>query len=1010
MTGKLTAGLGWARTRVFDMFDVLRLLLLAALVLYVNGAGAQVVFTSPAISATSGTAGTNGAFTVIFSGFARASSNYDAVNEVVVAEGASILSSVSYGVSYDPKTETPVNSTRAISNSVALAPGVHTLRLIAYTESGAQQASQDFIVTVASNTPVNGATLVSHNVPATMYAGRQYPITVTMRNSGTRTWTTAAPYPYGLGSQNPDNNATWGLQRVWLPAPVAPGASVTLNFTITAPGTPSTYSFQWGMLEEQQQRFGDVVNQVVAVVTAPPIDNAEVESQNVPATMIAGQSYAVSVTMKNTGNTTWVVGGTQPYKLGSQNPQDNTIWNGGRVALSAPVAPGASQKFSFTVTAPAAPKLYDMRWQMVKDGGGGWFGTTSSAKVTVSESLPTVTLTSPANGARFSASGTSASVSLTGSAAGTSGATITRLEFFDGSTSLGSVATTTISLSKSLTAGQHVIELRATDSRGKTGSAFSTIMIVGAAPTAVLTAPANDSIHVAASGTTASVAVLGTTNSTQVAKIELLDGGTPIHTQTNMPFGVTFAFSPGKHALQLRVTDTAGQVGTSAISNISVYAKVTGDGAGFVSQNMPGTARVGSPTKFTVSMVNTGTTTWSEAERYRLGSQNPRDNRTWGGRAYLTGSVAPGQIGTFTYTTTAPQKAGSYNFQWQMVHEGDKWFGDKTDNLAIVVATGAGPTASLTGTPTNIRVAGAATAAVTLVGNGNRSGGVVKTLELFQANALGAYLSAPIKTVTGATASLAMTAPLSLGAGIHQFKLRSTDSAGLQTESPPVFINITNSALLGTIGGVRTNAAGNAQLYGWTCQPGSITPLSYKVLLDAPSLDAGGTELTTGVANVTTELDNTNVQSQCSTPGVGHHFVVELTPHIAPYAGRRLYVWAETAGKTATVSLPCADNNCTMPGTTRVGITTPTANATFVYPAPAFLKMKLTNYSGAFDEVGFFVNGQWIAAQPDGAAGEYSVQKTGLTISATPYTGRSQESSATPSCCKVLPCRETIII
>ncbi|AVR95083.1 NBR1-Ig-like domain-containing protein [Pseudoduganella armeniaca] len=984
MVQQLLAAAGGVRACARRVYGMVCWLLLASM-LWSGSVSAQVVFTSPAVSPTSGTAGSDGTLRVTFSGSAKASVYANAVNQIDVMEGTTVLNTVYYPVSYNPKTEAPVNTVRTISNAVALTPGTHTLRLVAYTEVAGSLATQDFVVTVASGAPVYSAQLLSENAPTTMYAGQQYNIAVTVQNTGNTTWTTTLPDAYKLGSQKPDNNTTWAVQRVPVSTPIAPGGSTTFNFTVTAPTSPGTYTFAWGMLQENQRWFANLIDKSVNVVTPPPVRGAELTPQSVPSSMNAGQSYTVSFNLKNTGNTTWTPDGVHPYFLGSQNPENNTTWGTGRIALASPLAPGASRTISFTVTAPQTPGQYNMRWQMVHEQEA-WFGNITSSPITVTEALPTVTLSSPANGATYTASGGTATVSLSGSAAGTAGATISRLEFFDGATSLGYVASTSISLSKALAVGSHTIELRATDNRGKVKSAFATITVAGPAPTVALSAPANNAAYVIPSGSTVNVQVAGSVSSSgTITKLEVLDGTTPIHTTSGTSVNVALPLAAGKHALRLRATDSTGQVGTSAVSNVSVYATTAGKAAEFVSQSMPTTLRAGQPVTFSVSMINTGTTTWSEGEKYRLGAQNPQDNRTWGGRVYLSNAVAPGQVGVFTATVTAPQAPGTYNFQWRMVHEYVTWFGGMSDNASVTVASGAGPTATLTGTPTNVRVSGSNTAAVTLTGNGSRSGGTVSKIELFQANFTAFYPATPIKTVTGASSSLALSAPLNLPAGVHYFKLRSTDSAGVQTESAPVIVNVTNSALLGTIGGVRTNAAGTAELYGWTCQPGNAAALNYKVLLDAPSLESGATELTTGVANVATELDNASVQSQCATPGSAHHFVVNLSTYLTQYAGRRLYVWAETADKATTVSLPCAENNCTMPGTTRVGITTPTANATFVYPAPAFLKVKLTNYSGTFDEVGFYVNGQWIAAQPDGAAGEYSVQKTGLAASTTPY-------------------------
>ena len=98
-------------------------------------------------------------------------------------------------------------------------------------------------------------------------------------------------------------------------------------------------------------------------------------SQSVPATMTAGQTYTLSVTMRNRGSTTWTAAGN--YRLGSQDPQDNHIWNGGRVGLSSAeyVEPidQDTKTFTFTVMAPATPGVYDFQWRMLQEYVE-WFG------------------------------------------------------------------------------------------------------------------------------------------------------------------------------------------------------------------------------------------------------------------------------------------------------------------------------------------------------------------------------------------------------------------------------------------------------------------------------------------------------------------------------------------------------------------------------------------------------------------------------------------------------------
>ena len=224
----------------------------------------------------------------------------------------------------------------------------------------------------------NDAAFVSQSVPATMTAGEAYAVTVRMLNQGTSTWTPGQLYR--LGSQNPQDNTTWGLGRVGLSAgdSVSPGATTTFSFVVTAPSSPGSYNFQWQMVQDGVEWFGaKTPNMAIQVV--PRVDQAQFVSQSVPSVMIRQNAYSVSVTMKNTGNTTW----DSNYRLGSQNPQDNGTWGLGRVYLASgeTIPPGGSKTFTFTVTAPASPGIYALfQWRMVHEGVQ-WFGDYSSVVV-----------------------------------------------------------------------------------------------------------------------------------------------------------------------------------------------------------------------------------------------------------------------------------------------------------------------------------------------------------------------------------------------------------------------------------------------------------------------------------------------------------------------------------------------------------------------------------------------------------------------------------------------------
>jgi hypothetical protein len=83
-----------------------------------------------------------------------------------------------------------------------------------------------------------------------------------VQNTGTKTWTAGN---YWLGFTR--NNLTWGLNRVPLPANIAPGPRVTFQFMVAAPKSAGTDNFQWQMLKGQAGWFGSQTSNVKILVT-----------------------------------------------------------------------------------------------------------------------------------------------------------------------------------------------------------------------------------------------------------------------------------------------------------------------------------------------------------------------------------------------------------------------------------------------------------------------------------------------------------------------------------------------------------------------------------------------------------------------------------------------------------------------------------------------------------------------------------------------------------------------
>ena len=74
------------------------------------------------------------------------------------------------------------------------------------------------------------------------------PVSVSFKNTGNVAWTNQEYFR--LGSQDPQDNVTWGLRRVLLPLSAAPLKTLTFNFEVTAPSVAGIYPFSWKMLSE----------------------------------------------------------------------------------------------------------------------------------------------------------------------------------------------------------------------------------------------------------------------------------------------------------------------------------------------------------------------------------------------------------------------------------------------------------------------------------------------------------------------------------------------------------------------------------------------------------------------------------------------------------------------------------------------------------------------------------------------------------------------------------------
>lgn len=105
----------------------------------------------------------------------------------------------------------------------------------------------------------------------------------------------------------------------------------------------------------------------------PPAYAVEYLDHNTPATMVAGQTNAVRVTIRNSSNRTWPAGGPHPFRLGYRwytragQEAPASLWDDNRTGLPADLRPKQSVSLNCNLNAPRTPGDYEVRWDMVEE-------------------------------------------------------------------------------------------------------------------------------------------------------------------------------------------------------------------------------------------------------------------------------------------------------------------------------------------------------------------------------------------------------------------------------------------------------------------------------------------------------------------------------------------------------------------------------------------------------------------------------------------------------------------
>ena len=322
------------------------------------------------------------------------------------------------------------------------------------------------------------------------------------------------------------------------------------------------------------------------------------------------------------------------------------------------------------------------------------------------------------------------------------------------------------------------------------------------------------------------------TVSTSYSQSLAASGGTPSYSWAlasgsgPLPTGLTLGSSgiisgtpstAGTFNFTARVTDSQQATAQKALS-ITIGGGGPQYDSQFVSQDVPTTLTPGQSFNATLRWTNTGSQTWLGSNGFRLGSQNPADNRTWGGNAVFVSSLVinPGQQLNLTFTAFAPTTPGTYDFQWQCFQSGVGYFGQPSTNMRITVSQP--PSSPTVTSPSPLEAAQGSAFTHQLTA----TGGTLPYTWLIASGALPAGLSLAGGVISGTPTA----------AGNFTFTVQVTDSQSRTGQkaitinvSPPA-LSITTSTLANAMRGAAYNqplsASGGTQPYTWTMIGGTL--------------------------------------------------------------------------------------------------------------------------------------------------------------------------------------------
>ena len=441
-------------------------------------------------------------------------------------------------------SSTPGKATITLSSNASDSDG--TITKVAYYRGG--------------TTLIGSSTVAPFNVTWSSIALGTYSITAKATdNLGTITTSAAnsvtVTNPITVAMTAPANNARY-----------LPAATITLSASASdSKGTISKVAFYKGTT-------------LIGTVTTAPYNYSWANVAAGTYQLTAKATDSQSLTLSSTAITVIV---DNPPTVSLTAPANNASFAGlANIQLTATAtdAGGSVSKVEYyngaTLIGTATVSPYSATWSNVAPGtysitakatdNQGVATTTNPNSITVTNPITTA-ITAPANNTTY---GPAPTITITASATDSNG-TISKVDFYNGSTHIGTATTSPFTISWAAPAGTATITAIATDNQNLTKTSAPITVTVRAAPVVTLLTPMNNATFIAPTNITLTSSA-SVSNST-ITQVTYFNGTTLIGTATQAPFSVIWnSVAAGNYSITAQATDALSETTTSAASNITV--------------------------------------------------------------------------------------------------------------------------------------------------------------------------------------------------------------------------------------------------------------------------------------------------------------------------------------------------------------------------------------------------------------------------------------------------------